>query len=237
MRRPSPAAGALFMTLLLAACAQGGWRTATAPPVASGTDTPTLAAVDREADVAADTVVLAWLLPPTAPGAQRVWDGLAFVVAADSGWDIETLRRFADSLPRRLAECGVALTPVPVVRDESLPAVWTEATRRPPESGARIAFVERIELAGDDTVQGRTLGALDPPTALIARVDAHGAVLEARQTVAHEAGHMLGLGHSGRPGLDLMAARDACAKCLFSAAQCRIIRRSPLLRDGKDAPN
>lgn len=150
----------------------------------------------------------------------HVLKGAVFQASRDAGWTPADVEAFSAHLPRRLNGCGIALDPVLLV----FGATESEA----PGASLVLRFVERIEAGADGTIGGRAFAGRTPPLALIARRTGDGRLYAPEQTVAHEVGHLLGLGHTAG-GIDLMSPRG-CLFCKFSAVQCARLRAHPLVR-------
>lgn len=123
-------------------------------------------------------------------------------VTASPGWSETRWRRALDEAEARLSVCSVGLRPA---REGVLALEFVDQLPPLPDGRARSGLV--LAPRGSQT-----------PTARISADHAAGAV------IAHELGHLLGLGHAPDHAIDLMAP-GGCRLCDFSAEQCTVIRQ------------
>ena len=167
---------------------------------------------------------------PPPPGPTSVLEAQPIVLPG-SGWDAADIDAALAGAREQMGLCGIALQSRNAIRAaESLAADWPLDGREherarmiaPDEPVATILFARVIADGSDEpAIEGRTLLPPAPPFVILAEAGGAGAL-------AHELGHILGLGHAPRYAIDRMAP-NGCRFCEFTDRQCRTMRRSPLL--------
>lgn len=106
---------------------------------------------------------------------------------------------------RRFADCGIGLT---------------FARSSGPAPQRQVRFVQSLEPVDGKAVEGRALAFSTPQVVEIAWATPDGSPLQHKQILAHELGHLFGLGHAPLHSINLMAPHG-CEICRFTPAQCR----------------
>ncbi len=108
---------------------------------------------------------------------------------------------------KRFAECGIGLA---FSSSDDLPA-------------ARLArFVRSLDPVDGKPIEGRAFALSSPQVVEIAWAEPDGTPLAHKQILAHELGHLFGLGHTALHSINLMAPHG-CEVCRFTPRQCQIM--------------
>ncbi len=157
-----------------------------------------------------------------------------------SGWHGDTVAAQLADLAQALAPCGIAVdapSPAELELDDGGGKTVTDSYRRLTRAareagGVSLVFVQRLS-GGEAGLGGGAFRHRRGGHMAIAFEAGDGRPRHPAQTLAHETGHLLGLGHDDRrPGLfapgNIMQAAP-CRGCAFTRAQCDAMRESPLL--------
>lgn len=145
--------------------------------------------------------------PPTNAGPQ-----VHILVSQSESWPARAISEQLANAQKRFSECGVHLG---FVR-ETGPGVDEDAT-------PRLLFVSSLAPVGGKVIDGRAFSLSHPKRAEIAWAASDGTRLDHKQTVAHELGHLFGLGHVSHGRINLMAP-NGCQFCRFTRTQCDVMR-------------
>lgn len=141
-------------------------------------------------------------LPATAPQ-------LHVSIEAEAAWPTKAVQSQLENASRRYAQCGIGLA--------------THFERTAGQSRPAISFVASLPPVDGKAVEGRAYDLGGQYVVEIAWTDASGTVLDHKQTLAHELGHVLGLRHTPLHSINLMSPHG-CELCRFTPRQCTKLR-------------
>ncbi len=150
----------------------------------------------------------------TAPSA-NIDVQVPILVSISGDWPEDTVRDQLNNARKRVAECGVGLA-------------FTPSSDARPQKIVR--FVQTLEPVDGQAIEGRAFALSTPQLVEIAWAKPDGTPLTHKQILAHELGHLFGLGHAPLHSINLMAPHG-CELCRFTPAQCRIIKASLSVAD------
>lgn len=137
------------------------------------------------------------------------------LVSQSKHWPARAMEEQLANARKRFNACGVGLD-------------FVHNTAAEPRGGRddatlRLLFVPSLDMVGGEPIVGRAFNLSHPKRAEIAWMTPDGAAADLKQTVAHELGHLFGLGHVSRGRINLMAP-NGCEFCRFTRAQCNVLQ-------------
>jgi len=161
-----------------------------------------------------------------------------FVASTRSGWDVEAVVEYVESLSRAFGRCNIEVARSPLVILENFSGdAEGEVDERTWDSGVHfdnlpknlawvVLFADRIK----SPFAGASIGGLAVfnrrvAHVIIARHDQFGRTYEPKWTLPHElAHHLLGPEHDPPATPATIMAAHSCSRCTFSVAQCERMR-------------